>query len=74
MYDTTGFLEKNRDLLHLDSIQLLSSCACHLPKSFASNLCTQSEKPVVGALHKSGGADFQKLSVVSKFKVLEILN
>ncbi|WOH13189.1 hypothetical protein DCAR_0832698 [Daucus carota subsp. sativus] len=68
MYDTTGFLEKNRDLLHLDSIQLLSSCACHLPKSFASNLCTQSEKPVVGALHKSGGADFQKLSVVSKFK------
>lgn len=70
MYDTTGFLEKNRDLLHLDSIQLLSSCTCHLPQIFASNLLAQSEKPVVGALHKSGGADSQKLSVATKFKVL----
>ncbi|KAG5521654.1 hypothetical protein RHGRI_034024 [Rhododendron griersonianum] len=68
MYDTTGFLEKNRDLLHLDSIQLLSSCTCHLPQIFASNLLAQSEKPVVGALHKSGGADSQKLSVATKFK------
>ncbi|KAI8527289.1 hypothetical protein RHMOL_Rhmol12G0063500 [Rhododendron molle] len=68
MYDTTGFLEKNRDLLHLDSIQLLSSCTCHLSQIFASNLLAQSEKPVVGALHKSGGADSQKHSVASKFK------
>ncbi|KAI4313211.1 hypothetical protein L6164_026207 [Bauhinia variegata] len=69
MYDTTGFLEKNRDLLHLDSIQLLSSCTCHLPKIFASHMLTQTEKPVVGPLHKSGGADSQKLSVATKFKV-----
>ncbi|XP_022890828.1 myosin-1-like isoform X2 [Olea europaea var. sylvestris] len=68
VYDTTGFLEKNRDLLHLDSIQLLSSCTCHLPKAFASSLLTQSEKPVIGALYKSGGADSQKLSVATKFK------
>lgn len=68
MYDTTGFLEKNRDLLHLDSIQLLSSCTCHLPQIFASNMLTQSEKPVVGPLYKSGGADSQKLSVATKFK------
>ncbi|KAL3635819.1 Myosin-1 [Castilleja foliolosa] len=67
-YDTTGFLEKNRDLLHLDSIQLLSSCTCHLPQAFASSMLTQSEKPVVGALYKSGGADSQKLSVTTKFK------
>ncbi|RDY03112.1 Myosin-1, partial [Mucuna pruriens] len=67
-YDTTGFLEKNRDLLHLDSIQLLSSSKCHLPKLFASHMLTQSEKPVVGPLHKSGGADSQKLSVATKFK------
>ncbi|KAK7343306.1 hypothetical protein VNO77_11954 [Canavalia gladiata] len=67
-YDTTGFLEKNRDLLHLDSIQLLSSSKCHLPKIFASHMLTQSEKPVVGPLHKSGGADSQKLSVATKFK------
>ncbi|KAK4479695.1 hypothetical protein RD792_015225 [Penstemon davidsonii] len=67
-YDTTGFLEKNRDLLHMDSIQLLSSCTCQLPQAFASSMLVQSEKPVVGALHKSGGADSQKLSVTTKFK------
>ncbi|KAL0409114.1 UNVERIFIED_CONTAM: Myosin-1 [Sesamum radiatum] len=67
-YDTTGFLEKNRDLLHLDSIHLLSSCTCQLPQAFASSMLTQSEKPVIGALHKSGGADSQKLSVTTKFK------
>ncbi|KAK9044068.1 hypothetical protein V6N11_072388 [Hibiscus sabdariffa] len=67
-YDTTGFLEKNRDLLHLDSIQLLSSSSCHLPQAFASNMLNQSEKPVVGPLHKAGGADSQKLSVATKFK------
>ncbi|KAI7986718.1 Myosin-1 [Camellia lanceoleosa] len=35
---------------------------------FASSLLAQSEKPVVGALYKSGGADSQKLSVAEKFK------
>ncbi|XP_043715577.1 myosin-1-like isoform X2 [Telopea speciosissima] len=67
-YDTIGFLEKNRDLLHLDSIQLLSSCTCRLPQIFASNMLMQSEKPVVGPIYKSGGADSQKLSVATKFK------
>ncbi|KAA3462498.1 myosin-1-like isoform X2 [Gossypium australe] len=67
-YDTTGFLEKNRDLLHLDSIQLLSLCSCHLPQIFASNMLNQSEKAVVGPLHKAGGAGSQKLSVATKFK------
>lgn len=69
MYDTTGFLEKNRDLLHLDLIQLLSSCSCRLPQIFASSMLAQSEKPVVGPSYKSGGADSQKLSVTTKFKV-----
>ncbi|GJS71703.1 myosin-1 isoform X1 [Tanacetum coccineum] len=68
MYDTSGFLEKNRDLMHLDSIQLLSSCTCELPQAFASNMLSLSEKPVPGPLHKSGGADSQKLSVITKFK------
>ncbi|KAJ0094985.1 hypothetical protein Patl1_16409 [Pistacia atlantica] len=67
-YNTTGFLEKNRDLLHLDSIQLLSSCSCHLPQIFASNMLAQSDKPVVGPSYKAGGADSQKLSVATKFK------
>ena len=69
MYDTTGFLEKNRDLLHLDSIEFLSSCSCHLPQIFASSMLNRSEKPLVGPLHKLGGADSQKLSVATKFKV-----
>ncbi|VVA98280.1 unnamed protein product [Arabis nemorensis] len=67
-YETTGFLEKNRDLLHLDSIQLLSSCTCHLPQAFAASMLIQSEKPVVGPLYKAGGADSQRLSVATKFK------
>lgn len=67
-YDTTGFLEKNRDLLHLDSIELLSSCSCQLPQIFASNMLTQSEKNVTGPLFKAGGAESQKLSVATKFK------
>ncbi|CAH2053262.1 unnamed protein product [Thlaspi arvense] len=67
-YETTGFLEKNRDLLHLDSIQLLSSCSCHLPQAFASSMLIQSEKPVTGPLYKAGGADSQRLSVATKFK------
>ncbi|KAG7649158.1 IQ motif EF-hand binding site [Arabidopsis thaliana x Arabidopsis arenosa] len=67
-YETTGFLEKNRDLLHSDSIQLLSSCSCHLPQAFASSMLIYSEKPLVGPLHKAGGADSQRLSVATKFK------
>ncbi|KAG7577932.1 IQ motif EF-hand binding site [Arabidopsis thaliana x Arabidopsis arenosa] len=67
-YETTGFLEKNRDLLHSDSIQLLSSCSCLLPQAFASSMLIQSEKPVVGPLYKAGGADSQRLSVATKFK------
>ncbi|CAN7105105.1 myosin-3 [Brassica rapa] len=67
-YETTGFLEKNRDLLHSDSIKLLSSCSRDLPQAFASSMLVHSEKPVVGSLHKAGGADSQRLSVATKFK------
>ncbi|KAI5444644.1 hypothetical protein KIW84_013063 [Lathyrus oleraceus] len=67
-YETTAFLEKNRDLLHMDSSQLLPSSKCHLPQIFASYMLTQSRKPVVGPLHKLNGADSQKLSVATKFK------
>ncbi|THU73394.1 hypothetical protein C4D60_Mb04t22380 [Musa balbisiana] len=67
VYDTTGFLEKNRDLLHMDSIQLLASCTCHLPQAFASKMLFQSENAASNP-YRSGGADSQKLSVASKFK------
>uniref|UniRef100_A0A6N2LIG1 Myosin motor domain-containing protein n=1 Tax=Salix viminalis TaxID=40686 RepID=A0A6N2LIG1_SALVM len=38
------------------------------PQIFASNMLTQTEKPIVGHLYKAGGADSQKLSVATKFK------
>uniref|UniRef100_A0A1D1Z2F8 Myosin-J heavy chain n=1 Tax=Anthurium amnicola TaxID=1678845 RepID=A0A1D1Z2F8_9ARAE len=66
-YDTSGFLEKNRDLLHMDSIQLLASCECQLPQIFASKMLIQSDKPP-GLPQRSSGADSQKLSVATKFK------
>ncbi|KAG0457499.1 hypothetical protein HPP92_022656 [Vanilla planifolia] len=67
VYDTAGFLEKNRDLLHIDSIQLLASCSCHLPQIFASKLLSQSDGPG-STPYRSSGADSQKLSVATKFK------
>lgn len=67
LYDTTGFLEKNRDLLHMDSIQLLASCKCQLPQLFACKMLSQSEK-TLGVSHRASAADSQKLSVATKFK------
>nr|CAD1819334.1 unnamed protein product [Ananas comosus var. bracteatus] len=66
IYNTGGFLEKNRDPMHLDSIQLLFSCSSELPKLFASRILDQSQK-------KSGSsrqptADLQKQSVGTNFK------
>ncbi|XP_068668431.1 myosin-1-like [Aristolochia californica] len=63
-YDTAGFLEKNRDTLHYDSIHLLSSCNTQLPQLFASNMLNHSEK----VLRRVGGASSQKQSVGTKFK------
>ncbi|WOK98887.1 myosin-1-like [Canna indica] len=67
IYDTTGFLEKNRDLLHMDSIQLLASCTCRLPQMFASRMLSQSVNAAANP-YKSSGVDSQRLSVASKFK------
>ncbi|KAF3322324.1 myosin-1-like protein [Carex littledalei] len=66
-YDTTGFLEKNRDLLHMDSIQLLSSCNCSLPQIFASKMLEQSDNMPPNP-YRTTVADCQKLSVATKFK------
>ncbi|XP_010278385.1 PREDICTED: myosin-2 isoform X1 [Nelumbo nucifera] len=67
LYDTSGFLEKNRDPLHSDSIQLLLSCSCQLAQLFASNILNQSRKPE-GSLRRLGSFDSQKRSVGTKFK------
>ncbi|XP_059661565.1 myosin-2-like [Cornus florida] len=53
LYDTGGFLEKNRDPLHLDTIQLLSSCNCQLPQLFVSNIHNQFQKQSVGTNFKA---------------------
>ncbi|CAL5341728.1 unnamed protein product [Camellia sinensis] len=54
-----------RESWHTD---VLKMSLYHPKEVFASSLLAQSEKPVVGALYKSGGADSPKLSVVAKFK------
>ncbi|KAL5224325.1 hypothetical protein ABZP36_010964 [Zizania latifolia] len=66
-YDTSGFLEKNRDLLHMDSIQLLAKCKSLLPQIFASKMLSQSDN-LVPIPYRSTAADSQKLSVAMKFK------
>lgn len=67
-YDTSGFLEKNRDLLHMDSIQLLAKCKSSLPQMFASKMLAQSDSSI-SVPYRSSAADSQKLSVAMKFKV-----
>ncbi|XP_068639528.1 myosin-1-like [Aristolochia californica] len=66
-YDTSGFLEKNRETLYYDSILLLSSCNTQLPQLFASNMLNHSRKPL-SPLRRVGGASSQKQSVGTKFK------
>ncbi|KAH9288716.1 hypothetical protein KI387_032833, partial [Taxus chinensis] len=66
LYHTTTFLEKNRDLLHSDLIQLMSSCT-GLPQLFAANLSkgTQIQTTPRG---RANSADSQRQSVATKFK------
>ncbi|KAI3457512.1 hypothetical protein Pfo_014175 [Paulownia fortunei] len=66
IYDTREFLEKNRDPLHSEIIQLLSSCTRQLPQLFASML-KQSQKPA-SSLMQLGTPACQKQSVATKFK------
>lgn len=72
LYDTNGFLEKNRDPLHSDSIQLLSSCRSELLQLFASKMLNKSQKQATSVGHTSA-LDFQKQSVGTKFKVHMLL-
>ncbi|KAK9689005.1 hypothetical protein RND81_09G027500 [Saponaria officinalis] len=65
-YDTSGFLEKNRDPLHSESLRLLLSCNCALLQLFASKMPDHSEK-VVGPKSQCA-VDGKKQSVATKFK------
>ncbi|KAG5597705.1 hypothetical protein H5410_038937, partial [Solanum commersonii] len=57
-YDAIGFLAKNRDVLHPDIIQLLSSSDSHLPEDKKFSIPSTD----------TGVLDFQKQSVATKFK------
>ncbi|OVA20205.1 IQ motif [Macleaya cordata] len=68
LYQTNGFLEKNRDPLHSGSIQLLSSCSCPLLQLFASNMLNPSGRSVSPLRRPSAASESQKQSVGTKFK------
>ncbi|CAM6041637.1 unnamed protein product [Sphagnum compactum] len=67
MYETSGFLEKNRDLLHADLLQLLASCDSFLPQLFAASIGEGSQK-VPTPTRRVNGTESQKQSVAAKFK------
>ncbi|KAI3869343.1 hypothetical protein MKX03_014521 [Papaver bracteatum] len=68
LYQTNGFLEKNRDPLHSGSIHLLSSCSCQLLHLFASSMQNPSPVKPVTPLRRLSASDSQKQSVGTKFK------
>ncbi|XP_024384280.1 myosin-1 isoform X2 [Physcomitrium patens] len=58
LYETDGFLEKNRDLLHADLVEVLRSCDCTMTRQFLAGQGSQ----------RSNGSEYQKQSVAAKFK------
>ncbi|KAG0563594.1 hypothetical protein KC19_8G043800 [Ceratodon purpureus] len=67
VYETNGFLEKNRDLLHADLLQLLASCDCTLPQLFAASIGEGAQK-LLSPNRRANGTESQKQSVAAKFK------
>ncbi|MCO5563090.1 hypothetical protein L7F22_016726 [Adiantum nelumboides] len=65
-YDTLGFLEKNKDTLHSDLLQLLASCESSLPRMFANIFEQDFQQMIVSS--RRNGVDSHKLSVSTKFK------
>ncbi|PON96531.1 Myosin head, motor domain containing protein [Trema orientale] len=68
LYDTNGFLEKNKDLWHADVCQLLSSCHNELLQLFTSKMLSQSRKPAT-TLCQISSSDVLRQSVGTEFKV-----
>lgn len=69
VYETNGFLEKNRDLLHADLLQLLASCDCALPQLFGASIGEDAQKLLSPTRRANGGGtESQKQSVAAKFK------
>lgn len=65
-YDTSGFLEKNRDPLHSDSLNLLLSCNSPLLRLLAFSMHDLSHKSIDQNVQSA--LDTQKQSVATKFK------
>lgn len=68
LYETHGFLEKNRDFLHSDLLQLLASCDCVLAQLFAASIGDGVQK-MQSPTRRVNSAESQKQSVATKFKV-----
>lgn len=66
LYETAKFLEKNRDPLHSEIIELLSSSTGRLPQSFAALL--KRSQNLNSKVVQSGMSVCKKLSVATKFK------
>ncbi|XP_039040957.1 myosin-2-like [Hibiscus syriacus] len=69
LYDTNGFLEKNRDPLYSGLAQLLSSCSGQLPQTFAKKMLDQSMKPAI-----SSNAPKQTVSMKFKSQLFELMH
>ncbi|KAL8510367.1 hypothetical protein ACS0TY_017250 [Phlomoides rotata] len=68
LYDTGKFLEKNRDPVHSEFTELLSSCTGQLPQYFASTLLKQAQS-LKSTLMQSGVlTQCQKKTFATKFK------
>ncbi|XP_020244632.1 myosin-1-like isoform X2 [Asparagus officinalis] len=67
LYDIHGFLEKNRDPLSSECIQLLLSCDCQLSQLFAARMLSRSHNQV-GSSRRASSIYSQKQSVATKFK------
>ncbi|KAL1567092.1 myosin-2-like isoform X2 [Salvia divinorum] len=66
LYDTEKFLEKNRDPIHSEIIELLASCTGRLPQSFAPQL--KQSQSLDSASVQSGMPVCKKQSVATAFK------
>lgn len=68
-YDATGFLEKNKDVLHGDLLDLMRSSTCKLLSDFAAivAMAAAATAPSRGAPNKRGSVS-QTQSVGSRFK------
>ena len=67
VHDTNSFLEKNRDLLHFDLLQVLSTSCYELPRLFAS-IITKEAQGFTSPVGRENGLESSRLTLATKFK------